>query len=37
VNDSLEAVKDFDFYPKLKEDHKKVEKTTAGAAGGCGR
>ncbi len=33
VQESLEAVKEFDIYPKLKEDHRTTEKTVAGAAG----
>ena len=35
VNESLEAGKDFDFYPTLNDDHKKTEKTVTGAAGTC--
>ena len=33
VTKSLDTIKDFDLYPKLKDDHKKSEKTTTGAVG----
>lgn len=36
VTKSLDTIKDFDLYPKLKDDHKKSEKTTTGAIGAGG-